>query len=261
MSTDDRPLLSTESESDPVHEAGDVDLNATIKTLLRDGFWSLLNAAGVDITDLTGRFEDPTITRVPEYRADHVLMVTDSADGKETAVMLEYAVNVPDRKTRRRWMWKVAALEEQLDCEVVLLAVYLKQGDRRTFPTEFMTRLGPLETWFGFSALRFWELAPSILAGKYPELAPALVLCFDEPRIEILGAVRQIILSQPWSNQIKSNMIATSIALATRYFPRDDVHKVFLTEEDMLKDYPPVQEWLQAAFKEGEARGEARGGA
>ena len=34
---------------------------------------------------------------------------------------------------------------------------------------------------------------------------------------------------------------------------------MFLTDEDMLKDYPPVQEWLQAAFKEGEARGLERG--
>ena len=89
-----------EEDTDPV--GGDVDVNAGVKTLCRYALPSLIERLGVSLEGVTCRFEDTAITRVPEHRADHVL-VLDGPKPAETGCTPNRARAATATIARRRW--------------------------------------------------------------------------------------------------------------------------------------------------------------
>ena len=242
-----------EEDTDPV--GGDVDVNAGVKTLCRYALPSLIERLGVSLEGVTCRFEDTAITRVPEHRADHVLVLDGPKPAERCGILVEYALNPPSRRTLLRWNWKAPALALQLDCEVVLLTVYLRRGARRLFPSSFVSRVGRLKTAFFFDTLELWTLEAEIRAGLYPELAPFLLLWEEEPREETLVLARDLVQTRIADPNLKSAAQAFTISLAAARFPYDLVHQLFDEEEVMLKDYPPVKQWIAESSDAARAEG------
>jgi len=233
-------------------------IDASMKALLRTCPAALLQLAGVKASADTVRIEDANIN-VPEQRADHVFILPAQSDTEsERAIYCEYQLT-PDRRILSTWFSKCGALTKQLDIPVVLLAVYLQQGDRKTFPDRYIAIVDGLRIEFVFPTLRLWEAADRIRSGEFAALAPLLVLCEDEPSRETVLEEIALIKSAALSEQVRTDLMAVALRVASSRLSWDILEPLFRKELEIMKEQGVIAEWLSEREREGEARGEARG--
>lgn len=237
--------------------AGRVDppsiIDRSIKALARRAPATFLQLAGVAVKPEEIRVTDVEVN-LPEFRADQVFLVGAEDDPARWAAHLEYQLQ-PDARKLRGWFLKNAALTAQLDMDVLLVALYLSRGRRRTFPASYVARAGGLRNEFLFEKIHLWEHADRIRRGELPELAPLLVLCEDKPSEQTLRREREIIIGASVPDRLRSDLLAVAFTVGTRYFARDLVEVLFRQELMMLKGASWIEEWIA----EGEERGEAKG--
>jgi predicted transposase YdaD len=203
------------------------------------------------------RIIDPTVI-VKELEADHVFV--HEAEGEEPAwgLYLEYQQQ-PDRRRLRSWALKALTLSEHLDLDVLLMVLYLRKGDRATFPSYFRSRGGALSNRFEFECIRLWEHADRIRSGELPELAPLLILCEDAPVEEVLTEERELIRSAHLAPRVERELLAVAYLLGIRYATRRVLDAVFGEELPMLKDAGIISDWIEEARAQAAAEGYAKG--
>lgn len=230
-------------------------LDRSLTVLTRHAAHALCRLAEIDVAPDQIRFED-TAVNVAEHRADQVLLLGEEGDPARWGWHLEYQIE-PDTSVMEGWLLKNAALNSRLPVPVILTVVYLTRGDRTTFPNTYRREGGPFSNDFRFPTLLLWEYADEIRGGKYPELAPLLVLCEDKPTEQTLRREREIILDLP--RAVRAEMLAIAMAVGVRCFARHLLEAVFQKEIGMLKEVEFIRDLFADEFAEVEARGEARG--
>ncbi len=233
-------------------------IDRSVKALIRTVPDVLFRLAGVQVDPRDVRFEDVALN-LPELRADHVLRVGEPDDPAGWAIHLEYQLQ-PDPTAMPVWLLKTAALTRQLGVRVILVVVYLERGSYATFPTGYTVEEAGLRNEHSFHTIRLWEHAERIRSGELPELAPLLPLCEDNPTQQTLREERQIILGLETTTEVRAELLAIALTVGLRYFSRDVLERLFREELEMLKEASVIQEWIEQAVEEGEARGEARRG-
>ncbi len=228
-----------------------LDIDREIKALVRLVPQALFRLAGINTHGLPIFPADVPVDQ-PQHDADSVFRVGGDNDPAGWALHLEYQLQ-PDSRELKRWMFKNAGLSLQLDRPVLLLALYLYRGKRRTFPGEYVVRAGGLETRFTFSAIRLWEHAERIRTGDLAALAPLLVLCEDEPTLETLETERQLIqTTEGFEPHERADLLAIAVGVARKHFTMEALELVFREEETMLlKETSWVREWMHEAEAQG----------
>ena len=201
------------------------------------------------------RFAD-TAVRSRQLQADHVLLVGEDDDPDPFGCHVEFQAG-DDRREFPRWNLKNAALNVQLNRPVALVIIYLQPG---AAPCELEIVAGGISNYHRFVAIRLWELEERIRTGDLPELAPFLVLWNHEAGVGVLEEQRDLILSADLSIEVVEELFGWTMVLGNRFFPFEVMSSVFEEEIKMLKDFPPVQQWIEESRLEGRLEGEERGG-
>jgi hypothetical protein len=215
----------------------------------------ILRVLKVPVQERRLRFADASV-RSRELRADHVLLVGDDNEPDAFGVHLEFQAG-DDRREFARWNLKNAALNVQLKRPVALVIIYLQPG---AAPSEFEIVAGGISNHHHFSVIRLWELEDRIRDGDLPELAPFLVLWNHEEGVAVLEEQRDLILAANLSAEVVEELFGWTMVLGNRFFPFGVLSSVFEEEIKMLKDFPPVQQWIEESRLEGERIGEQRAG-
>jgi hypothetical protein len=231
-------------------------IDRSVKALIRAVPEALFRLAGVEVDRGAVHFEDIALN-LPELRADHVLLHGAENDPARWALHVEYQLQ-PDPSVMPGWLVKAGALARQLGISVILLVVYLERGSYATFPSAFAVEAGGLKNEFSFPIVRLWEHADQIRGDAVPELAPLLALCEDNPTEQTMREEREIILRLDTTPAVRAELLAVALTVGLRYFARDLLERIFREELEMLKEASIIQEWIEQAAEEAEARGEAR---
>jgi hypothetical protein len=235
----------------------DPDLNSLLKAFFR-AFWApLLRAAGAQ-GDLQARFEDVTVTRIPELRGDSVLVFEPPVVPAPEGLYLEFADSPPNRKTRRNWAEKRFGLERQLGFPVTPLVLLVKPpadgGDLLV-----TTVLGAFTDVWGYSTLDLPALREEMVTGEHPHLAALFLLTEAHPTEATLVQAQALVSRAPVTGDEQKLLIGTAVAVALRFFSVQSVMSVFGEQASMLKENPLIQGWILEKEREGEDRGHAQG--
>jgi len=170
------------------------------------------------------------------------------------ALYLEYQLQ-PDPRLLRSWFLKYAALSEQLEIPVVLVVLYLRRGERATFPESYTVAVGGVTNEFRFHAVHLWEEADRIRSGALTELAPLLVLCEDRPAGEAIQEELLLIRTADLAPDVRSELLAIAYMVGTRYLGREVLDMLFQEELPPLQELGIIGDWIAASKAEGNAAG------
>lgn len=232
-------------------------IDASVKALLRRVPEVMVRLAGIEPVPERIRFEDTAIN-LPEYRADHVLILGAAGDEDRGALHFEHQLR-PDPDKIPGWELKRCALRAHLNMPVVLVVLYLEKGDRATFPNRSTDTLCGLRNEFEFASIRLWEHADRIRDGDLWELAPLLVLCEDNPGEDTIRTELRIIQNSGADDATQAYLLAVALRVGGRRLPRPLLEAIFRKELPMVKGATIIDDWIQEGEARGEARGETRG--
>lgn len=235
------------SELQETEEAGFQSIDRSVKALaqrLPAGFFRLI---GLEYDPARVRTEEVSVN-LPEHRADGVFLIEEG--DRRWALHLEYQLQ-PDRRVLPGWFLKNAALTAQLGVPVLLVAIFLRKGERTRFPGAYHASAGTLSNSFQFETVRLWEHAEEIRQGMLPELSPLLTLAEEEPDEETLRRELELIRALDVPEPVRADLISIAITVGSRFFGRDLLLRIFQEELQMLKEASFIEEWVL----EGEARG------
>ena len=227
------------------------------KNLLRFFPQATLGALGLRFGRKPIRFEDVAIN-VPEHAADGVIIVGAADDPERYALLVEYETR-PKVKNRKDWFYKTGALGQQLGMEVILLVVYLRRGNYRSFPTEYTVERDGLVQTFTFNTVCLWELVPRIRSGELRALAPALLVCEGSADVAKLSEVRTLIEGGGFTGEDRNNLLAMAASLASLSLSQREIQKVMASELRLLRRSPLLREWMQESESLGLEKGKAIG--
>jgi len=198
--------------------------------------------------------EDAQI-QIPEHRADKVWRIHDGI--REGCLTLE-AIAVPDRRDLRRINLKNAELQVYLKLPVITVLVYLKRGQYATFPDGYEDELGGLTNSHRFVCILLWEHEERIRSGELRELAPFLLLFYDDPDPGILSVINHLIegVADP---QQALELKSVSAIIAERYFSVDLIKQYFKLEFPMIRETSIFKEIFDHRYNEGRVEGLAEG--
>jgi len=198
---------------------------------------------------------EDSVINVAEHRSDKIFRFVENE--KQKIVSFEF-VTQPDKRDLFRFHAKNGLLSASYLLEVITVIVYLERGDYRTFPDEYVARIGSATTKTRFSRILLWEFKERIRSGEFKELAPLLVLFEEKPTEETLREEKALI-KQVTDAREQSDLLAIAIMVAFRRFKDDIVKQLFYEEYIMLKESTFVKEWLEESWEKGLAEGIKKG--
>ena len=209
---------------------------------------------GIDV-QIIGTLENVELL-VPESRVDFVHRVLDGDTEKlfHLEFQTQYDPNIP-----LRMFTYSALLTRQFRLPVISSVIYLRPiGERARAAYE--VRVGDVVVnRFEYLNIHLWQYVDDILAGRWPELAPLLVMLVqDAHREEILQREKELILREE-DERRRGELLACAITIAARYFDRDFLWRFFREEVDVMKSVPFIEEWLEEKLEEGRRQGLQQG--
>lgn len=231
------------------HEETANVIDITIKALFRSQPLAALRLAGIQSRIEPVSFEDTSIS-LPEMRADHVFLIGEKDAPGYGAIYVEYQLQ-PSAKAMKDWFTKRGGLMKQLNLPVVLLVIYIKKGDRATFPDRLVTEVAGLQDVYVFPVVLLWEHRERIANGEFPELAPIMIVFDPEPNETTLKREIEIIHQAGFTKEVKADLLGMALRLAEGSFSKDLLRAIFREELDMVQHGGIIEEWIT----EAEARG------
>lgn len=232
-------------------------IDRVVKNVFRDCPTLVTRLAGLTVAPQNIRVEDSNLN-LPELRADHVFVLTESDAEPEGAIYLEYQLR-PDPKLLPTWATKWAGLSRQLGIPVALVVLYLQKGDRATFPFRLRAQIGGFETELRFTAIRLWEQSERIRSGELAELAPLLLLSEENPTLETLQEEADLIHNASLPPDTEADLLNLILMVGSRHFSREILRTFFQREIDTMQDLGLIGDWLEDREARGKARGETEG--
>lgn len=226
-----------------------------LKILARNYAGSFLQLLLPDVSlQLVGTLENVELS-IPEERVDfvHRVLWEEQEYLLHIEFQSEHRADVPERL----FIYS-ALLTKQMGLPVITLVVYLTRRET-PLPDAYQVQVGD-ETLnrFEYPVVRLWEYADEIAAGRWPELAPLLVVLVREPDEGTLARERELIL-QERESQKRANLLACAVTIGARHFDRDFLWRFFREEAKMIKESIFIDEWLEEKLEEGLQRGLERG--
>ncbi len=231
------------------------ELDHAIKTIARRHPECVLDLLfGHERTVKLQSLEDTQI-QIPEHRADKAWRVHDGTT--EGCLLLE-AIAQPDRRDFEAFLLKNAAFRKALSVPVITVLVYMQRGKYATFPEGFEEEFCGVTNGFRFARVLLWEHAERIRSGELKELAPFLPLFEDEPAVEVLEKVNELIetVTDPAERlELKS----LGAIIASRSFAEEVIKKVLRLEFPMVRETTIFSEWLTQEHNKGMLEGKLEG--
>lgn len=181
---------------------------------------------------------------LPEERVDFVHRVLW---GEQAYILHIEFQTAHEADTPRRLFVYSALLTRQLGLPVLTVVFYLAR--RQTpVPAAYAVQIGGLTVnRFEYPVVKLWEHADQIAAGRWPELAPLLVMLAEEPPDRgVLARERELILQESDSRK-RASLLACAVTIGARYFDKDFLWRFFREEVEMLKEATFIEEWLEEA--------------
>lgn len=236
-------------------------VDISVKTVVAQVPAALFRLAGVD-ADPQAIHPADTAAIVRELHADDVYVYDAEAPQERWGLYAEYQY-VPAPEDIPRWLQKALTLGETLGFPVLLLVVYLHRGRRASFPARLEIRRGTLRNCHEFSVIRLWEHAERIRSGELAELAPLLILCEDNPGIEVVREERALIEGASVSQEVRVELLAAAYLLGLKHMTSDILDKVFEKDLPDLRSTGTIGKWIreheEEVRKEGREEGREEG--
>ncbi|MEZ4656667.1 MAG: DUF4351 domain-containing protein [Caldilineaceae bacterium] len=227
-----------------------------LKVLARHFPESLLKVAlpGVEF-ELIGTPENIEIA-IPEERVDFVHQVRFGDE--ERLVHIEFQTRHEAAMPERLFIYS-ALLTRQFKLPVLTFVFYLSRR-QSLLPVAYEVKLGDaVVNRFAYPVIKLWEYEDEIRDGKWPHLAPLLVMfAAGEPDVKMLATERDLIL-QEQDDRKRSDLLACAITIGSRFFDRDFLWRFFREEVEMIREGSIIEEWLDEKLKEGLQQGIQQG--
>ncbi len=198
---------------------------------------------------------EDSVINVAEHRSDKIFRFLEKEQQK--IVSLEF-ITQPNKGDLFRFHAKNGLLSASYLVEVITVIVYLERGDYRTFPNEYIAKVGSATNRTEFSRILLWEYKERIRSGEFKELAPLLVL-FEEKPTEKTILEEKALIKTLKDEREQSDLLAVAIMVAFRKFKDQIVKELFYEEYNMLKESTFVKEWLEESWEKGLAEGSRKG--
>ena len=207
--------------------------------------------------EIIGTLENVELA-LPEQRVDFVHRVLDGDE--EKVLHLEFQAQHEARLPRRLFEYS-ALLTRQLGVPVITVVVYLRPRQGQLPAAYEVTAGGKVVNRYEYLAVKLWEHADEIAAGRWPELAPLLVTMV-EPDESVLTRERELILREA-DEEKRADLLACAVTLAARYFDKDFLWRFFREEVEMFRETEFLEELfaekLEKAREESRQRGLQQG--
>ena len=203
---------------------------------------------------LIGTLENVDLA-IPEERVDFVHRLDD--EGQEKLLHIEFQTGHRSDVPERVFIY-AALLTRQFRLPVITLVVYLAPR-RSSPPTAYEVRLGDaVMNRFEYSAVCLWEHVAEIQTGRWPELAPLLVMLVDRPDEQVLAQERMLIL-QEQDRRKRADLLACAVTIGARFFDKTFLWRFFREEVEMMREATFIEDWLEEELQRGREQGLQQG--
>jgi len=203
---------------------------------------------------LVGTLENVELA-IPEERVDFVHRLV--AHGQERLLHIEFQAGHESGVPERVFVYS-ALLTRQFRLPVVTLVIYLARRES-PLPTAYEVRVGDVVTnRFEYAVVRLWEYAGEIQAGRWPELAPLLVMLVEKPDASLLAQQRSLIL-QEQDRRKRADLLACAVTIGARFFDKAFLWRFFREEVEMMREATFIEDWLEEAQQQGLEQGLKQG--
>ncbi|RLC74005.1 MAG: hypothetical protein DRI61_17390 [Chloroflexi bacterium] len=189
---------------------------------------------------------------LPTRRVDFVHRLLDP-DGSEYLFHIEFQTRHDAAVPRNLFIYS-ALLTAQFDLPVISTVFYVMPR-RKVLPESYEVKWQDVVfNRFRYRVVKLWEYEAEIKEGRWPELAPLLLVLAEEPTEELLRRERDLILRERDAKR-RADLLACAIIIGSRYFERDFLWQFFREEVKAMREATIIEEWI----KEGEERGRQQG--
>jgi len=151
-----------------------------------------------------------------------------------------------------------AELTDLFQISVISLVLYLERR-KSPLPDSYTVCLGDkVINRFRYQVLKLWEYTKEIRVGKFPALAPLLLMFVEEPTEETLIEERELILQEK-DERKRAHLFSAAITIASRYFERDFLWEFFSEEVEQMRSVPIIQDWIEEGIQQGRQKGRQEG--
>ena len=197
------------------------------------------------------KVEDSAIN-IAEHRADKLFRFRERS--VEKLISLEF-VTQPKQRDMRGFHAKNGLLTASYNLDVITVIVYVEKGRYRTFPREYVVKIGGMELRTQFGRILLWEHVDRIRSGEFRELAPLLVLLEDNPTTATILREKEL-LHGVGDQREQADLLGLATMLAFRRFREEIIRELFYEEYDMLKESSFIKEWIEEGRAEGRVEGQ-----
>jgi len=206
---------------------------------------------------------DDTSVVVRELEPDRFFLYRPPG-GPHQGLLLESFMDPPKEAQFSDCLLKALILQRDRQVPVVLVFLYLRQGQYATFPdTLEVTGFGGLKNRYQVEVRRLWEYEPEIRNGSLRALAPLLLLWETDPETtgrEVLRETLRILETAPLTAEERRESLALTFIVGRRVFS-SAVLRAMLGEGQMheIRESGIIGEWMDEARAEALLAGEQKG--
>ena len=99
--------------------------------------------------------------------------------------------------------------------------------------------------------VKLWDYVDEIRQGNYRELTPFLVTLVEEPNEALLEEERALIL-QEQDVQKRADLLASAVAVGSRYFAKAFLWKFFQKEIEQMKTATFIDDWITEGIEKAQ---------
>jgi predicted transposase YdaD len=193
---------------------------------------------------------------LPEERVDFVHRA--AWNGQEYVLHIEFQVEHKADTPRRLFIYS-ALLTKQLGLPILTVVFYLARQPA-SVPDAYEVQVGGVAVnRFEYPVVKLWEYTDEIAAGRWPELAPLLVMLVEgPPDTAVLARERELILQEPDSRK-RASLLACAVTIGARYFDKTFLWRFFREEVEMMREATFIEDWLEDKLEEGLQQGLQQG--
>ena len=189
---------------------------------------------------------------LPTRRVDFIHRLLDP-DGNEYLFHIEFQTRHDAYVPRKLFIYS-ALLTVKFELPVISTVFYVMPR-RKALPESYEVKWrNVVFNRFRYRVVKLWEYEAEIREGRWPELAPLLLVLAEEPTEEILRREKELILRERDAKR-RADLLACAVIIGSRYFERDFLWQFFREEVELMREAAIINEWI----KEGEERGLQRG--
>ncbi len=203
---------------------------------------------------LIGTLENVELS-LPDERIDFIHRIR--VGRKEYLLHFEFQLRHQKNVPRRVFIYS-GEVTDGFQTPVISIVLYLERR-KSPIPHAYEVKIGrAVIHQFTYPILKLWDYEERIRSGELLEFAPLLVMLAQEKTMDVLQTERELILREK-DSQKRSDLLATAVMLASRYFDMNFLWDFFREEVEQMHQSNFIQDWIQQAEKQARQQGRQEG--